>query len=293
MHYTGQVYRPPLEAYTPLLEVSYGCSHNKCAFCTMYHRTHFGISPLSDVENDIIEISRSYRRPIEKIYLLNGDPFVLSTEKLVEIADLIHKYIPEVKTITSYASFYNLKNKSKEDLRLLRNKGYNELWFGVETGWDEVLAWLDKGARLSDYKEGLRKMKYANMDYNAIVMQGVAGYGKSKENAKHTAKFLNHYPPIGIFIMSTDVQKGSKLYEMRDEGDFVETTNRENLEEQLELLKNLDVPGDVLYSSGHIVNLVKVSSHMRNKQRMVEKLENALETLPDEILDSKNKGRAI
>src|SRR5699024_10032830 len=133
----------------------------------------------------------------------------------------------------------------------------------------------------------------ANMDYNAIVMQGVAGYGKSRENAKDTAKFLNYYPPIGIFIMSTDVQRGSKLYEMRDSGDFVETTNRENLQEQLELLRSLDVPGDVLYSSGHIVYLVKVSSHMRNREKMVKKLEDALETLPDEILDSQHQGRAI
>lgn len=293
MHYTGQVYRPPLEAYTPLLEVTIGCSHNKCAFCTMYHRTQFAISKIEDVESDIIEISQRYPRPIERIYLLNGDPFVLSTEKLIEIADLIHKYIPEVKTITSYASFYNLKNKSKEDLKILKERGYNELWFGVESGDEEVLSWLNKGCNLEEYHEGLKKMEYAGMDYNAIVMQGVKGASKSKENASKTAKFLNTYPPIGIFIMSTDVQYGSLLYEMREDGRFEETTNRENLEEQLELLKSLDVPGDVLYSSGHIVNLVKVSSHMRNKEKMIKKLEDALVSLPDEILDSKNQGRAI
>lgn len=293
MHYTGQIYRPPLEAYTPLLEVTYGCSHNKCAFCTMYHMTQFGISPIKDIEEDIIEISSKYPKPIERIYLLNGDPFVLSTKKLVEIADLIHKYIPEVKTITSYASFYNLKNKSKEDLKLLREKGYNELWFGVETGNEKVLQWLDKGADLKDYHKGIEKMKYADMTYNAIVMQGVAGAGNSKENARETAKFLNLYPPKGIFIMSTDVQKGSKLYQMRESGEFKETTNRENIKEQIELLKQLKVPEDVLYSSGHIVNLVNVTSHMRNKEKMIKELEEALEEFDNQILDSKNKGRAI
>ena len=93
--------------------------------------------------------------------------------------------------------------------------------------------------------------------------------------------------------MSTDVQRGSKLYKMREEGNFKETSNRENLEEQIELLKNLNVPGNVLYSSGHIVNLVKVTSHMRNKEKMIKKLEDALENLDEKILDSKNKGRAI
>ena len=293
MHYTGEVYRPPLEAYTPLLEVTYGCSHNACAFCTMYHNTKFGISPIEDIESDIIEVSKIYPRPIERIYLLNGDPFMLPTDRLLEIADLIHKYFPDVNTITSYASFYNLKDKSLHDMKALRKAGYNELWFGVETGDPEVLSWLNKGANLADYYEGLDKMKAAGMEYFAIVIEGIKGAGKSIENAKATAEFLNYYPAKGIFIMSTDVQYGSKLYNMRKRGEFVETTNRENLKEQITLLKNLDVPGDVLYSSGHIVNLVKVTSHMRNKDEMVKKLKEALETLPDYILDDKNRGRAI
>ena len=293
MHYTGQVYRPPLEAYTPLLEVTYGCSHNACAFCTMYHQTKFGISPLEDVESDIIEISETFPGHIDRIYLLNGDPFMLPTERLLEIADLIHKYLLDVKTITSYASFYNLKNKSIEDMKALRKAGYNELWFGVETGDPEVLAWLNKGADLEKYYEGLDKMKEAGMDYFAIVMQGIKGAGKSKENALATAKVLNYYPAKGIFIMSTDVQRGSKLYKMRERGEFVETTNRENLIEQISLLENLDVPGDVLYSSGHIVNLVKVTGHMRKKEEMIGKLKNALASLPSYVLDNKNQGRAI
>ena len=100
-------------------------------------------------------------------------------------------------------------------------------------------------------------------------------------------------PPSGVFIMSTDVQRGSKLYKMRERGDFVETTNRENLIEQISLLENLDVPGDVLYSSGHIVNLVKVTGHMRTKDEMIGKLKNALASLPSYVLDNKNQGRAI
>ena len=292
MHYTGQVYRPPLEAYTPLLEVTYGCSHNACAFCTMYHQTRFGISPIEDIESDIIEIKETFPRTIDRIYLLNGDPFMVATERLLEIADLIHKYLPDVKTITSYASFYNLKDKSVDDMIALRKAGYNELWFGVESGDPEVLSWINKGADLDEYYEGLEKMKATGMDYFAIVMQGIKGAGKSIENAKATAEFLNYYPAKGIFIMSTDVQYGSKLYKMRDRGEFVETTNRENLIEQITLLENLDVPDDVLYSSGHMVNLVKVSGHMRKKDEMISKLKYALASLPSYILDDKNQGIA-
>lgn len=292
MHYTGQVYRPPLEAYTPLLEVTYGCSHNACAFCTMYHETKFGISPIEDIESDIIEIKETFPGHIDRIYLLNGDPFMLPTERLLEISDLIHKYLPDVKTITSYASFYNLKDKSVSDMTALREAGYNELWFGVESGDPEVLSWINKGADLDEYYEGLEKMKVAGMDYFAIVMQGIKGANKSIENAKATAEFLNYYPAKGIFIMSTDVQHGSKLYNMRQRGEFVETTNRENLIEQVTLLENLDVPDDVLYSSGHMVNLVKVSGHMRKKEEMISKLKYALASLPSYILDDRNQGIA-
>ena len=292
MHYTGQVYRPPLEAYTPLLEVTYGCSHNACTFCTMYHETKFGISPIEDIESDIREIRDTFPGQVERIYLLNGDPFMLPTERLIEISDLIHKYLPDVKTITSYASFYNLKDKSVSDMKALREAGYNELWFGVESGDPEVLAWINKGADLDEYYEGLRKMKAVGMDYFAIVMQGIKGASKSVENAKATAEFLNYYPAKGIFIMSTDVQAGSKLYNMRDRGEFVETTNRENLIEQVTLLENLDVPDNVLYSSGHMVNLVKVSGHMRKKDEMISKLKYALASLPASILDDKNQGVA-
>lgn len=116
MHYTGQVYRPPLEAYTSLLEVTSGCSYNKCAFCTMYHKTPFSLSPMENIIEDLKELAVC-NKYAERIYLLNGDPFVLSTNILLDIGKIIKEYLPYVKTITCYASFYNLKNKSVSDLK--------------------------------------------------------------------------------------------------------------------------------------------------------------------------------
>lgn len=292
MHYTGEVYRPPLEAYTPLLEVTYGCSHNTCIFCTMYKNTKFGISPLKDVEEDIIELASSPSRafkPMERIYLLNGDPFVLNTERLLEISDLIKKYIPEVKTITAYCSFYNLENKSIEEMKKLKEAGYNELWFGVETGNPEILKFLNKGTDIEGYYRGLDKMKAASMDYHAIIMQGIGGKGKSIENAIDTANLLNYYPPKGLYVMSTSVIEPSPLYYMRENGEFVETTNRENLEEQICLLENLNLPGDTLYSSGHMVNMINVTGYLKDKNLMIDKIKSALETIDPRILDMTNQ----
>lgn len=295
MHYTGEVYRPPLEAYTPLLEVTYGCSHNKCVFCTMYNHTKFGISPLEDVESDIIELASHPMRsvkPMNRIYLLNGDPFVLDTDRLLEISRLIHKHIPEVETITAYCSFYNLHSKSTEDLIKLKEAGYNELWFGVETGYDVALDFINKGSDLEHYYEGLDKMKAAGIEYHAIVMLGIAGRGNYVINAQKTAEFLNYYPPKGVYMMSTSVQAGSPLYHMRERGEFIEATNRENLLEQIELLKNLEMPDDTLYSSGHMVNLVSVTGRMKNKDQLIGRIEDALSIIDPVLLDNTNQNIA-
>lgn len=287
MHYTGQVYRPPLEARTPLLEITVGCSHNKCSFCTMYNRTPFFIAPIEQVEADLREVA-SYFPDLDRIYLLNGDPFVLSTEKLVEVANLINHYLPNMKTITSYASFYNLKNKSAEDLKKLKALGYNELYIGVETAYEPALSYINKGCNLDEYYEGLGKLKEAGIDYHAILMLGIAGAGNSIENAKATAKFLNFYPPKSVFPMTTDVQPGSLLYQMREDGDFKEATIREGLCEQIALVENLDMPDDTLFSSGHAVNLFSISHRFKNKDLILKKLHYALENTRDEILDSTN-----
>lgn len=120
MHFTGQVYRHPMEAQTQLLEVTAGCSHNKCAFCTMYRKTPFKISALEHIKEDLEEL-KTYRKTIKRFYLVNAEPMVLSTNKLVAISEMIQTYYPEVETITGYASILNIKNKSLEDLKLQKS----------------------------------------------------------------------------------------------------------------------------------------------------------------------------
>ena len=292
MHYTGnEIYRPPLEARTPLLEVTRGCSHNKCVFCNMYQRTPFSIAPMENIISDLEEV-RTYAPNIDRIYLLNGDPFVLSFDKLYEIGKLINRYLPNVKTITSYASFYNLKNKSVDELKKLKALGYDKLYIGVETAYEKALLNINKGCNLNEYKEGLEKLKSAGMSYHAILMMGVAGAGNGEVNAKATAEFLNIYPPKSVFPMTTSVQYGSKLYEMRQRGDFVEASLGEIIKEQIILVENLKLPDDALFSSGHMVNLVNVTHRMKHKDQILDKLNYALDNLSQDILNSTNEREA-
>ena len=192
MHQTGQIYRPPSEASVQRLEVTIGCSHNKCSFCTMYRKTPFRVAPLEDVEMDLKELHDRGEK-ITRIYLTNGDPFVLGTDRLVKIADLVHQHLPEVEVLTCYASIQNLKAKSLEDLKLLKSVGYDELYVGLETAYAPAVKLINKGFTVEEAYENIGKLKEAGMKYSALLMLGIGGKGHSKESVEATAALLNKY----------------------------------------------------------------------------------------------------
>ena len=145
MHYTGPVYRHPLEANTPILEITYGCSWNKCVFCNMYKGVKFGASPMEHIEEDLQELASICPRNLRKITVANGDPFALSTKRLLEISDLIREYFPEISVISCQTSIRNLMHKKQEELDQLYEAMYDDLYIGIESGCDEVLKLLNKG----------------------------------------------------------------------------------------------------------------------------------------------------
>lgn len=293
MHYTGQVYRPPVEWNTPLLEITIGCSHNKCAFCTMYRRTPFRVSPLEDIESDLQEMLAEYGSDLKRIYLLNGDPFVLSTKKLLEVSDLIHRYFPKMETMSCYSSINDVRNKSLDELKTLRQAGYDELYFGLETGYDPALKIMNKGFTAAEEYEHLAKVKEAGMKYAALLMPGVAGRGNGEANALATAKLLNTIKPFSVLIFTTSVADDSDLAKIRDRGEFTEATERENFEEIKLLLRSLDMPDDCFFFGSHPFDLIPVSGHFKDKERIIAHIDNEMKRMPPYFLDGVYKRGAI
>ncbi len=292
MHYTGEVYRHPMEGYTPLLEVTIGCSHNKCSFCTMYRKTPFKMSPIEHIKEDLAELKASGGK-IERIYLVNADPFVLSTDKLVTIGNLIHEYLPEIKTITCYASIKNMTNKSVDDLKKLRALGYNQLHIGLETAYDPALKMMNKGFTNADAYVQLGKLKEAGFEYDALLMLGVAGRNAAIVNTEATIALLSTFQPYMVSIMPTSVTPGSELEAICDRGDYVELTELEMLREEIEFLKALDVDDRCYFFGSHNFNLVPVSGTMGERDQMIAHLENAIKSLSHEILNSTKPRGAI
>ena len=284
MHFTGEVYRHPIEAETPLLQVTIGCSHNKCSFCTMYRNTPFGISPQDHIDEDLQELKATGRK-ITRIFLVNGEPFVLSTARLIEIGEKINKYFPEIEAITCYTSIQNLKKKSVEELKQLRALNFNQLHIGLESADDEALAIMNKGFTSEEAYENLEKLKQAGIEWDAIIMTGVAGKGRGVEHIEKTAKLINTYPPYLISLMTTSVSSGSELEQYRNEGRFVECTEREKIEEEKLLLELVNVK-DAYFFGSHYYNLIPVSGSLEHKDAIIEYIDRKMEQIDDSILDS-------
>ena len=282
MHYTGTIYRPPFEARSLLLQVTTGCSHNRCSFCTMYRDEPFRMEPLDQIEEDLVE-ARQYVPNVTRVFLENGDPFALSADRLEQIAVMIHAYLPRVETIAMYASVKNVIGKSDEELRRLRNLGINELNIGVESGLDEALSYMNKGYTAAQAKYELNRLKSAGIDYGANIILGCAGPERRHENAAATAALLNETKPYLIFTGTIHSDPGCPLYEDMQSGRFVESTFGEYLDEEEELLELLDLTECYLFGL-HPSNIVTMHGNLpEDKAAMLELVRKRREELANRL----------
>lgn len=284
MNYTGPVYRPPYEANTLLLEVTVGCAHNKCTFCTMYRDVQFSVAKTDQIEQDLQE-AKSLYPTVKRIFLVNGDAFVLSGKRLKDIACKIHHYLPQVKKISMYASINNIMHKSDEELAELANSGIADLWVGVETGLGDALDYLNKGASLADAEEQLERLNKAGITFFYGFMFGAAGKGRGIENAIANAKLINKVKPVGIVPTTLNVNVGTKLAADVANGTFEMATEREVLEEQIKTIELVDVP--TYYMGIHIINSVSFDAQLpKDKQLALDRVNYQIMNTKEEVLSS-------
>lgn len=240
MHYTGPVIRPPHEANSILLEVTVGCTHNSCRFCTFYHDTPYRVAPKRQIEDDLRE-AKLLTPNATRIYAVGGDPFTLRTAKLVDLARMIRHYFPDIN-IGMYARVDSMYNKTVDDLKQLKREGINDLVIGIESGDDQVLSQMDKGYTSADILRECKKLEEAEISYRVIFLGGLAGKGNGKRNAQNTAKVLNQLHPTHMYMTSVAVQPESLLYQDVMNGHFTEASEYERIEETLMLIQQLVNP---------------------------------------------------
>lgn len=284
MKYTGPVYRPPYEANTLLLQVTVGCAHNKCTFCTMYRDVQFSMEKLEQIERDLQEAKQQHPN-VRRVFLVNGDAFVLSARRLKPIAELINKYLPKVETITMYASINNIKGKTDIELQELRELRINELWVGAETGHAETLKYLNKGSSLEDSQKQLKRLNKAGLEFYFGFMFGAAGRGKGIENAIATAKLINETNPIGVVPTTLGANANSPLAHDIENGVYKLATELEVLEEQKKFIELIEIETE--YLGIHGINTVTFDALLpRDKEESIRRVDAMIERLDNAYLSS-------
>ena len=294
MHYTGPIFRPPVEAMldTKLLQVTVGCAHNKCNFCTMYRSVKFSVEPLKQIEDDIKELRATYSN-IDRIFLINGDAFVLGRKKLQEITDLIIKYIPEVSVITMYASISNIRHKSDEDLIAIKKMRINDLWIGTETGNAQALIDINKGNTLDEARKQLLRLVKFGIRHDDGFMLGIGGRGKGIQNAIDTAKLINETKPSILWFGTLGLFEGSPMHTAMVNGDFSPATELEILEEEIKTLELIDLENVPFYGI-HPTNSSSVYGLLpRDKEKMIAQLRNDILHGDSEFLNSAKQRKTL
>ncbi len=273
MHFASTVVRPPYEAGSAYLQVTSGCSHNACRFCTYYKDARFAVSPESEVEGDLMELASTGVK-FPRIWLQGADPFLLSYEKLMRIAGLVHRHLPFVKTIGGYGRVSSLRNKDAEQLRKLKDAGYSGIVFGVESGDDDVLAFMNKGYQSSEIVAQLSKMDEAGLAYEMIYLCGLAGHGKGIRNARRSAEVFSRLHPDRILIASLSIFPDTPLMADIRSGGFIEEGEGERISEMEEFIRGLE--NDTLIDARNASAIVSPYGRIpEHKEEMIAGLQSA------------------
>ena len=242
--YEGRVFRPPSEAYSLIVQVTIGCSHNKCTFCDMYKEKRFRVRKLEDVKADFDEARRMYRR-VDRIFLADGDALMCRPEHMAEILRYIKKLFPECERVTSYGSPASILCKKQEDLNLLHELGLEMIYLGLESGSDEVLRRVNKGETADEIVHAGLMVKEAGMKLSVTCIAGLGSLELSEEHAVKTAEALSRMKPEYIGLLTLMVEPGTPLERWVREGSFQVLGPAEILQETALLLDHMDSPGSV------------------------------------------------
>ena len=282
MHFSSGIVRPPYEAYSTFLQVTSGCSHDKCRFCTFYKDAPFRVSPEAEIREDLTELRDGGWRP-ERIFLQGADPFLLSYDRLSRIAELVKEYLPSVQSIGGYGRVDSLKNKTVEQLVELKHAGYDMIVFGIESGDDAVLERMDKGYMAKDITEQLSKMSEAGMGYSVIFLGGLGGHGYGLDHARKTAEVLNQLTPSRILASGLTLFPDTPLMEEVREGKFTEATETEKIQELMEFVKKLDIP--TILDATNVSIMTPVFGHLpQDKPKILATLQAVLDRQSEDAL---------
>jgi len=264
MRYEGNIYRPPPEADTYILQCTIGCSYNKCTYCSMYKGVHYRARSIEELKEDILMAKRAYGSRVKKVFLSDGDAISLPTSMLLEILSELYTAFPKLSHVSTYAGPKSTLSKSQEELEQLRKVGLTMTYLGVESGSDEVLTAVRKGVTAKEMLEAGNNIVKSGIKLVAMVMVGLGGSGgRSQVHAKKTAELINQMKPYLLGILTTVAIKGTVLHRKTITGDFKLLDRYDVLEEMKMLLEHIELQ-DLYVDATHASNLLPIKGLLRD-----------------------------
>lgn len=275
MKYEGAIYRPPSEAYSLILQVSVGCSHNKCTFCGSFKDKKFRVKSFEEIKEDVDE-AKQYARYVKKVFLADGDALIIPQKRLLPIVELVKESFPKLERIGVYGNVKSILKKPVEDLKKLKELGVGILYLGVESGDQVTLDNVCKGTTLDKMEQAARRVKEAGITLSVTVLLGLGGVERSKIHAEETGKFLSRIDPEYIGALSIIVVPGTALANDIEKGVFQVPDPYMLLEELAIMIQNTNVTHS-FFASNHASNYLPIKVWLpEDKDRAVQAINRVL-----------------
>ncbi len=276
IQYEGSIYRPPSEARSLILQATIGCSHNRCAFCVAYQEKQFRARAETDLFEEIAWAARAMPET-RRVFLADGDALVLSTDRLLRILDKLYCTLPYLERVTTYGSPQNFQHKCVEDLRRLREAGLTMVYYGIESGDDDILKRIQKGATSDDIIQGGLKSKEAGMDLSATVILGTGGPALSTRHAEATARVVDAIAPRYASALTLMLEPRNPGYaDMFGDPAWRMLEPEEVLAECRHLVAGIHADG-IIFRSNHASNYLSLAGDLQpDKPRLLAEIDAAL-----------------
>lgn len=289
MYYAEPVYRPPSEAYSLLVQATVGCSSaasGRCFFCASYlfektlPEKRFRIRPTHEILEDIEIAGELYGRKIEKIFLLDSNAMIIKTRELLKILKKCYSVFSHLKQVSCYACCGDILRKSDDELKALREAGLKLVFIGLESGDQQVLDLINKGATVQEQIESVVKANRAGIETSVTVIIGLGGRKLSREHGINTGKAAGAMNPTYFSALTLMVVPGTPLDGMVKRGEFELLTDPlEILQELSVMIESIDAPGPVVFRTNHASNYLPLRGTLPGDKA------NLLKTIQDAMRD--------
>ena len=274
--YDEPLFRPPSEAGSLIFQITLGCSWNKCAFCEMYTSKSFRIKKEEDIFTEI-KAMQVYGTSIRKVFLADGNAFVLSYERLSRILDRLNTSFPKLRRISAYALPKDILSKTDEELNQLADKGLNLLYVGIETGDDELLQAINKGETYGSTSQALIRARRAGIKLSVMILNGLGGRKFTEQHAVNSTRIVNEIQPEYLSTLVLSFPYGTDHFKKRFAGNFEELTKTELIAEMGNFISCLELENTV-FRSDHASNYLVLKGILNNdKEKLLKRIAKVLE----------------